>query len=111
MRASVCKTVSVSILAAMLVLSFAVGQAPRCYAQVAAPPDASTKIAALHESSAAPDVAAARPAAAPDPQSTADLAKELEAMKARIELLESELKSRSSRDRRISGGSGTRKSN
>ena len=94
MRASLCKTVSVSILAAMLVLSFAVGHPPRCYAQVAAQPDASTNIAALHESPAAPDVAAARPAAAPDPQSTADLAKELEAMKARIELLEAELKSR-----------------
>jgi len=78
----------------MLVLSLALGQGSRCYAQTPAQTDAPVKVAALHESSAAPDVAPARAAAAPDPQSTADLAKELEAMKARIELLETELKSR-----------------
>src|ERR1017187_3081732 len=93
MRALLCKTVSVSLFAAMLVLSFAVGWAPRCYAQAAAQLDPPAKIAALHEPPAAPDVSAARSAAAPDPASSVDVAKELAAMKARIELLEAELKS------------------
>ena len=78
----------------MLVLSLAVGQAPRCYAQTAVPPDGWTKVAALHEAPAATDVSPARPAAAPDPASSVDIAKELAAMKARIEMLEAELKSR-----------------
>jgi len=86
------KAVAVSTFPAMLVLSLAVGHAPRCYAQTAAPPDAPTKVAALHEPAA--DVAPARAATTPDPQSSLDLAKELAAMKARIELLEAELKSR-----------------
>jgi len=93
----------------MLVLSFAVGEASRCYAQAAAQPDAPAKIAALHEPSAAPDVAPARPAAPAGPQSTADLAKELEAMKARIELLETELKSRTvMTDASLAAGAPTR---
>lgn len=78
----------------MLVLSLAVGQAPRCYAQAPAQPDAPAKVAALHDPAAAPEVSPARPAAAPDPASSTDIAKELAAMKARIELLEAELKSR-----------------
>jgi hypothetical protein len=73
-------------------LSFAL--APRGYAQSPAQADAPTKVAALHEPAAAPDVSPARPAATPDPASSVDIAKELAAMKARIELLEAELKSR-----------------
>ena len=64
------------------------------YAQTPAQVDAPAKVAALHESAAVPDVSPARPAAAPDPTSPEDIAKELAAMKARIEILEAELKSR-----------------
>jgi hypothetical protein len=74
----------------MLVLSLAL--APRCYAQTPAQPEAPTKVAELHEP--ATDATPARAATAPDPQSSVDVAKELAAMKARIELLEAELKSR-----------------
>ncbi len=88
--------VSVSVFPAMLVLSFALGEASRGYAQGTAQPDASVKVAALHEPSAdvSTDVSPVRPAAVPAPASTVDIAKELAAMKARIELLEAELKSR-----------------
>jgi putative OmpL-like beta-barrel porin-2 len=94
MRTLLRKAVAASVFPSMLVLSLAVGQAPRCYAQAPAQPDAPAKVAALHERAAAPDVSPARPAAAPDPASATDIAKELAAMKARIELLEAELKSR-----------------
>jgi hypothetical protein len=76
-------------------------QAPRGYAQAAAEADASTKIAVLREGTdgAGPGATAgvgstALPAAAPDPGLSLDIAKELEAMKLRIEQLELELKSR-----------------
>jgi len=84
-----------ALLFSMLALCWAVAQSSHCYAQTQnQAQDQTTKMAALHEPSAAPDVAAARSANPPDPQTTADLAKELQAMKARIELLETELKSR-----------------
>ncbi len=89
--------VAASTLPLMLVLSLAIVHAPQSYAQTYARPQAqpqTTKIAALHEPAATPDVAPTRPAAAPDPV-TVDIQKELAAMKARIELLEAELKSRS----------------
>ncbi|HKN72861.1 MAG TPA: hypothetical protein VJX30_17650, partial [Terriglobales bacterium] len=88
------KAVAASAFPSMLVLSLAVGQGRRCYAQAPAQSDAPAKVAALHDTAAAPDVSAARPAAAPDPASSTDIAKELAAMKARIELLEAELKAR-----------------
>ena len=93
-RGLVRKAVAVSVSPAMLILSLAVAQASRCCAQTQ--PDASVKVAALHEPSAdvAADVSPVRPSAAPTPASTVDIAKELAAMKARIELLEAELKSR-----------------
>jgi Putative beta-barrel porin-2, OmpL-like. bbp2 len=94
MRTLLRKAVAASVFPSMLVLSLAVGQGARCYAQAPAQPDAPAKVAALHEPAAAPDVSPARPAAAPDPASATDIAKELAAMKARIELLEAELKSR-----------------
>jgi hypothetical protein len=78
----------------MLILSLALGSTSRCYAQTPAQPDAPAKVAALHQPTATPDVSPVRPAAAPDPLTSADIAKELAAMKARIELLEAELKSR-----------------
>lgn len=88
------KAVAVSTFPSILVLSLAVGQPPSCCAQTPAQPGAPTKVAALHEPSAAPDVSPVRSAAVIDPASSADIAKELAAMKARIELLEAELKSR-----------------
>jgi hypothetical protein len=83
----------------MLVLALGVGQSARCYAQTQA--GAQAKVAVLREplpsdngttNSAAP--AAARPAARPEPEVSLDIAKELAVMKARIEQLETELKSR-----------------
>jgi hypothetical protein len=62
-------------------------------------PGASTNASASNATTGAtteatPDVATTRPGAAPDPMNPTDIAKELAAMKARIELLEAELKSR-----------------
>ena len=79
------------LLSFVLVLTFALCRAPHANAQNQ--PDAPAKVAALHEPAAAPDVPTTHSATVPDP-STADIAKELAAMKARIELLEAELKSR-----------------
>src|ERR1017187_8137457 len=93
-RTLVSNAVAVSTFASLLVSSLAAGQASRCYAQNPAQPDAPAKVAALSEPSAAPDVSPTRSTAAPDPASSADISKELAAMKARIELLEAELKSR-----------------
>ena len=93
-RTLVCRAVAVSTFPSMLILSLALGPTSRCYAQTPAQPDAPAKVAVLHEPSATPDVSPVRPAAAPDPLTSADIAKELAAMKARIELLEAELKSR-----------------
>ncbi|MGA2355552.1 MAG: outer membrane beta-barrel protein [Terriglobales bacterium] len=90
------KALAISTFPSMLVLSLAISQAPRGYGQTLAQADAPAKVAALHESApAGTDVSPTRPAvAAPDSVSTADIARELAAMKARIELLEAELKSR-----------------
>jgi hypothetical protein len=76
-----------------------------CYAQASAQPQAQTKLAELREptqpapagttSDASPASAKAEPSAKPaDPLVPAELAKELEVMKARIDQLEAELKSR-----------------
>jgi hypothetical protein len=78
----------------MLVLSLAFGQTPRGYAQTAVQSDAPTKVTALRESSAVADVTPGGTATVPDSQSSQDILKELAAMKARIEQLEAELKSR-----------------
>jgi hypothetical protein len=102
MRALLRKPAAVSAFCPMLVLSVCVGQGARCYAQAQTQPEAPPKVAALHEplptdtnatSTTAP--AAARPPAKPDPEFSLDIAKELAVMKARIEQLEAELKSRS----------------
>jgi hypothetical protein len=110
------KVTAVLSFPSLFALSLAVSQSTRCYAQGPTQADAPARVAALHEpaavpvpgassnpttgasngaaTEATPDVAPTRPAAAPDPVSPADIAKELAAMKARIELLEAELKSR-----------------
>jgi putative OmpL-like beta-barrel porin-2 len=88
------KTLAVLTVPSILILSVAASHTSMCYAQTPAQADAPAKVAALHESAAVPDVSPTRPAAAPDPTSPADIAKELAAMKARIEILEAELKSR-----------------
>ncbi len=75
----------------MLVLALAVVGMRNGCAQIAAPPDAPTKVAALREP-AAPDIPA-KAASAPDAVAP-DILRELEAMKARIEQLEAELKRR-----------------
>src|SRR3984957_12455292 len=102
MTALLRKLAVVSAFCPMLVLSVCVGLGARGYAQAQTQPDAPPKVAALHEplpadtnatSSTAP--AAARPPAKPDPELTLDIAKELAVMKARIEQLEAELKTRS----------------
>ncbi len=87
------KAIAISTFPSILILILAVGQASPCYAQTPSQPDAPAKVAALHEPTS-PDVSPTRPAAAPDPATSADIAKELAGMKARIELLEAELKSR-----------------
>ncbi|MGA7630887.1 MAG: outer membrane beta-barrel protein [Terriglobales bacterium] len=92
------RAMSLATFPAVLVLSLVVSGGSRCYAQTSAQADAPVKVAAVHEAAAvpdvSPDVSPTRPAAAPDPASPADIAKELAAMKARIELLEAELKTR-----------------
>jgi hypothetical protein len=101
MRFLLRKPVAVPAFVSMLVLGFGLAQGARCYAQTQTQPDAETKVAALHEpppeETGAPKTtapAAAQPAARPDPEMSLDIAKELAVMKARIEQLEAELKSR-----------------
>ena len=91
MRTRFSDALTFSTLPAVLILTLVVGQGPRSYAQ-AQTPDAPVKVAALHEPTAAPDVP--RPKVAPSDAVSTDIAKELEAMKARIEQLEAELKAR-----------------
>jgi hypothetical protein len=73
----------------LLVLSLAAGQVQPCYAQTQAQPDAPAKVAAA---SGTPDASAGQTPTASDP--ALDVLKELDAMKARIEQLEAELKAR-----------------
>ena len=85
---------TLSPIPAMLVLILAIGQTSPSYAQTGAQPDAPAKVAAMHDPAPAADVPA-KTTPAPDAV-PADIVKELEAMKARIEELETELKSRTS---------------
>jgi len=101
MRTPLRKPVAVSAFVPMLVLSFCVAQGARCYAQTQTQPDSPTKVAVLREplpadtsSAKTTTPAAAQPAAKPEPETSVDIAKELAIMKARIEQLEAELKSR-----------------
>jgi hypothetical protein len=101
MRTLSRKPVTVSAFLPIIVLSLGVGQSVRGYAQTQA--DAQQKVAVLRDPSSedtgvtkttAPAPASAQPAAKPDPATSVDIAKELAVMKARIEQLEAELKSR-----------------
>ena len=85
----------------MLALSLGVGQGAPCYAQSQSQENGQTKVAAMHEPSAddtgTPKKATpvtAQPAGKSDAEISLDIAKELAVMKARIEQLETELKSR-----------------
>ncbi len=95
------KGAAVSTFLPMFVLSIGLGQGARCYAQTPTQPDAQQKLAALSEplpddagGTKSTPPAAVKPAAKTDSEMVADVAKELETMKARIEELEAELKNR-----------------
>jgi hypothetical protein len=104
MRTPLCRPTATSTFLSLLVLSLAVGQAPRSYAQTQEQPDAQTKVAALHEPStgvvvrdggAVSNSTPGAPAVTPDPEISPAVAKELAAMKAEIEELKAALKGRS----------------
>ena len=86
MRMRLRRTVTLLVLPILLVLTIAVVLAPRGFAQSGAQADAAAKAAA------APGQTSSG-LGSPD-QSSADIVRELEAMKARIEQLEAELKRR-----------------
>jgi hypothetical protein len=88
------KEAAVSALSLILVLILAICQAAYCQAQAPAQFDLAPKTAGPYQPAA--DATADQAATAPDPANSVDIAKELAAMKARIEFLESELKRRAS---------------
>ena len=85
------KATAISAFPPILALSLAVGYAPLGHAQASPQAGAPAKMAALHESPAA-DVSPAPSPAATNQESSAEIAKELAVMKARIEQLEAQLK-------------------
>src|SRR5579864_3577973 len=98
-----CTTTLAAKFLAMSVLCLVILQASLCHAQAQAQPQNQTKLAKLDEPAKASSENAAEakraetPSAAPAPDpgvSSSDIAKELAVMKARIEQLEAELKSR-----------------
>jgi len=100
MRTLLCKLLPSAFLA-MIVSCLGVVQGAPCYAQTQTSPDAQPKVEAPHEPLASDTgatnstvPAAAQPEAKPNPEISLDVAKELAVMKARIEQLETELKSR-----------------
>jgi hypothetical protein len=99
-RSASRKRAAVSACLPLLIMSLGVGQSELCHAQTQTPPDGQ-KVAMLHgpsadEASTPKNTAPvpAQPAAKADAEVSADIAKELAIMKARIEQLEAELKSR-----------------
>ena len=99
-RSASRKRAAVSACLPLLIMSLGVGQSELCHAQTQTPPDGQ-KVAMLHgpsadEASTPKNTAPvpAQPAAKTDAEVSADIAKELAIMKARIEQLEAELKSR-----------------
>ena len=99
-RSASRKRAAVSACLPLLIMSLGVGQSELCHAQTQTPPDGQ-KVAMLHgpsadEASTQKNTAPvpAQPAAKTDAEVSADIAKELAIMKARIEQLEAELKSR-----------------
>ena len=89
----------------MLVLGLAMVEAPCAFTQAPAPTDAPAKVAVLNEPAAASNVAPVRAAPTPNSESSLDVAKELAAMKARIEQLEAELKVRAAAEASAATGS------
>jgi putative OmpL-like beta-barrel porin-2 len=101
MRTLLHRPTIVSALFSMLALSLGVGQSAPCYAQTQSQEDSQTKVAAMHEASAddtgtpkSTTPVTAQPGGKSDAEMSLDIAKELAVMKARIEQLEAELKSR-----------------
>jgi hypothetical protein len=92
-RTRLCKARTFSTLSTVLLLILAVGKAPCVYAQSSTQPDSATRVATLYDPPAASDSVSAQPVAVPEPAAP-DIAKELAAMKARIEQLEAQIKSR-----------------
>jgi hypothetical protein len=92
-RALLHKVAAFSASPALLVLSLAAGQAQPCYAQTQPQPDAPAKVAAASQT---PDASAGQTPAASNTAISLEILKELDAMKARIEQLEAELKARTS---------------
>jgi hypothetical protein len=101
MRTLSRKPTPASVFFSMLVLSLGVGQGATCWAQTETPSDAHPIVAATHEPPA-DDVGppsgttpvTVRPTGKSATEISLDIAKELAVMKARIEQLEAELKSR-----------------
>lgn len=90
------KAIAVLTFPSMLVLSLALDQASRCYAQAQGQPDAPPKMAAVHQPlpSDTDTTNSTAPAAARDPEISPAIAREFAAMKAEIEELKAELRSR-----------------
>ncbi len=106
MRALLCATTNGAIFLAAFVLCLALAQGSRCYAQAQAQPQSQVQLAKASQpdnaSSEEPALVGAKgrglpegPTPAPDPEISPAVAKELAAMKAEIEQLKTELKSRS----------------
>ncbi len=102
-RALSQKAAAVSAYLPILILSVATGRTSCAHAQTQAPPETQAKLAALREPLPADSKVAASDAAAPEassppattaPELSLDVAHELAVMKARIDQLEAELKSR-----------------
>jgi hypothetical protein len=72
MKTALCRATAISIFLPMLVLSLAVGQASRCYAQMQAQPDAHTNVAALREPSPGESDTGAANGTAPTPARFSD---------------------------------------
>ena len=103
MRTLLRKAVAASAFSPMLVLSLVAGQTSRSYAQTQSQPDAPSQVAALHapfsdgtarDGGATSNSAPGTPTAAPDPEISPAVAKQLAAMQAEIEELKAELKTR-----------------
>src|ERR1700722_16389102 len=93
MRVLLRKPVAALAFCPMLVVILCVGQSGRCYAQAQTQPDSPPKVVAPHEPLPA-DTSTTSDRSTTAPDSDIEVAKELAVMKARIEQLEAELKSR-----------------
>ena len=115
MKTLLRKSFTPSALLGTIVLGLSFGRVAPCYAQTQPPPDAPNRVAALHQPSSSnasttnsAAAAVAQPVAKPDPESSLDIAKELAVMKARIDHLEAELKSRAATEAATSASAGAK---